>query len=119
MMGALAGSPAGRARPGRPHHGRGDPPMWGFQPADVLAVAVAIGTLVVLEGLLSADNALVLAVMVRLLPEKLQKRALRYGIWGAFLFRFIAVIFATLLLGYWQLKVVGGLYLLYLAASHF
>ncbi len=35
-----------------------------------------IGTLVILEGLLSADNALVLAVMVKHLPEKQRKKAL-------------------------------------------
>lgn len=40
-----------------------DPVSWGL-----------IGTLVVLEGLLSADNALVLAVMVKHLPEKQRKR---------------------------------------------
>jgi YkoY family integral membrane protein len=83
----------------------------------MLAILGAILTLVVLEGLLSADNALVLAVMVRHLPKREQKLALRYGIWGAFVFRFIAVIFAATLLDYWQLKVVGGLYLLYLAVS--
>jgi YkoY family integral membrane protein len=79
----------------------------------------AVLTLVVLEGLLSADNALVLAVMVRHLPKAQQKRALRYGIIGAFLFRLIAVIFASLLLGFWWLKVLGGIYLLYLAIRHF
>jgi YkoY family integral membrane protein len=83
----------------------------------MLAIVGAILTLVVLEGLLSADNALVLAVMVQHLPRDEQKRALRYGIWGAFIFRFIAVIFAATLLNYWQLKVLGGMYLLYLSVS--
>ena len=35
-----------------------------------------IGTLVLLEGLLSADNALVLAMMVKHLPEEQRKKAL-------------------------------------------
>jgi YkoY family integral membrane protein len=83
-----------------------------------LTIVGAVLSLVLLEGLLSADNALVLAVMVRHLPKGQQKRALRYGIWGAFIFRAIAVIFATYLLQFWQLKALGGLYLLYLAASH-
>jgi YkoY family integral membrane protein len=87
--------------------------------ADVPTIAVAVLTLVLLEGLLSADNALVLAVMVRHLPKHQQKRALRYGIWGAFIFRLIAVIFAFQLIQFWQLKVLGGLYLLYLAIKHF
>jgi YkoY family integral membrane protein len=87
--------------------------------ADVLTILGAVLTLVVLEGLLSADNALVLAVMVRHLPKFQQKRALRYGIWGAFIFRAIAVVCASSLLGYWWLKVLGGAYLLFLAAKHF
>jgi YkoY family integral membrane protein len=82
-------------------------------------IAGTIVALVFLEGLLSADNALVLAVMVRHLPKGEQKRALRYGIFGAFLFRLIAVLLSAALLRFWHFKVAGGLYLLYLAISHF
>jgi YkoY family integral membrane protein len=92
--------------------------MWGITAHEWLIIARNVLTLVFLEGLLSADNALVLAVMVRHLPKTLQKKALRYGIWGAFLFRFIAVVLATTILDYWQFEVVGGLYLLYLGVSH-
>ncbi len=92
--------------------------MWGMSLADYGVVTGAILTLVFLEGLLSADNALVLAVMVRHLPREQQKRALRYGIIGAFGFRLIAVVFASTLLKYWVFKVVGGVYLLYLAVAH-
>jgi YkoY family integral membrane protein len=93
--------------------------MWGIEAADLPSILLAIGTLVLLEGLLSADNALVLAVMVRHLPDKRQqRRALRYGIWGAFIFRLIAVLTASFLLRFWFLKVFGGLYLLYLALKH-
>lgn len=53
-----------------------DPVSWGI-----------IGSLILLEGLLSADNALVLAVMVKHLPKEQQKKALFYGILGAYLFR--------------------------------
>jgi hypothetical protein len=56
---------------------------------------VTIGLLVLLEGLLSADNALVLAVLVLGLPRADQKKALRYGIIGAFVFRGIATAFAA------------------------
>jgi YkoY family integral membrane protein len=91
----------------------------GIHPSDVLLVVGTILTLVLLEGLLSGDNALVLAVMVRHLPRPQQKRALRYGIWGAFGFRAIAVLLSSLLLKFWLFKVVGGAYLLYLAGSHF
>ncbi len=89
--------------------------MWAILPHQWVTIAGAVLTLVFLEGLLSADNALVLAVMVRHLPKHQQGRALRYGIWGAFLFRAIAVLLATRILNYWQFEVVGGLYLLYLA----
>ncbi|WP_406700869.1 TerC family protein [Singulisphaera sp. Ch08] len=82
-------------------------------------IAGTIVALVFLEGLLSADNALVLAVMVRHLPKDEQKRALRYGIFGAFVFRLIAVVLSAALLRFWHFKVAGGLYLLYLAISHF
>src|SRR5262245_55031880 len=78
-----------------------------------------VATLVFLEGLLSADNALVLAVMVRHLPPEQRKKALKYGIFGAFFFRAIAVALSSVLLDYWIFKVIGGLYLLYLALSHF
>src|SRR4051794_28465565 len=92
--------------------------IWGVIAADMPLILGTVLMLVFLEGLLSADNALVLAVMVRHLPKFQQKRALRYGIWGAFGFRFIAVALATTILDYWQFEVVGGIYLLYLAVSH-
>lgn len=87
-------------------------------PADWMTIGGTILTLIVLEGLLSADNALVLAVMVRHLPRSQQKKALRYGVLGAFFFRFIAVLLAAKILDYWQLEVVGGVYLLQLAVRH-
>ena len=92
--------------------------MWGIDAAGFMALLGTVATLVILEGLLSADNALVLAVMVRHLPKVQQKRALRYGLLGAFLFRLIAVVFAATLLQYWILKVLGGVYLLWIAISH-
>jgi YkoY family integral membrane protein len=76
-------------------------------------------SLVVLEGLLSADNALVLAVLVRHLPKKQRKKALRYGIWGAFLFRFIALLLAGQLRRFWPFRLLGGIYLCYIAVRHF
>ena len=92
--------------------------MWGIDAAGFMALGLTLATLVVLEGLLSADNALVLAVMVRHLPKVQQKRALRYGLAGAFFFRLVAVVFASTLLQYWILKALGGIYLLYMALSN-
>ena len=80
---------------------------------------VTIGLLVLLEGLLSADNALVLALMILGLPRKDQKKALRYGLVGAFAFRTIATLLATYLIRIEWVKLLGGLYLLYLSYQHF
>jgi predicted tellurium resistance membrane protein TerC len=77
-----------------------------------------IFTLVLLEGLLSADNALVLAVMVKHLPRKEQKRALFYGLLGAYVFRFLAIGFGVALVQITWVKVAGGIYLLWIACSN-
>ncbi len=78
-----------------------------------------IGTLVILEGLLSADNALVLAVLVKHLPEEQRKKALFYGIIGAYLFRVIAIGIGVTLINIGWIKIVGGHYLLWLVLQHF
>lgn len=89
-------------------------------PLDVNAAdLLTIGMLVLLEGLLSADNALVLAILVLGLPREQQARALRYGIVGAFGFRIIAIMLAAILMQVAWVKLVGGLYLAYLAWAHF
>jgi YkoY family integral membrane protein len=80
---------------------------------------INIGLLVILEGLLSADNALVLAMMILGLPRRDQKKALRYGLVGAFGFRIVATLLATYLIRIGFVKLAGGLYLLYLSFDHF
>lgn len=86
-----------------------------FQPADLLIVLV----LVVLEGLLSCDNAVVLALLVKHLPPEQQGKALRYGIIGAYVFRIIALLLATVIMGIWWIKILGGAYLAWLAIQFF
>ena len=86
-----------------------------FQAADFLT----IGLLVALEGLLSADNAMVLAMLVLGLPKPQQKKALRYGIIGAFVFRAMATLAAAYLIKLGWVKLAGAAYLLYLAYQHF
>jgi YkoY family integral membrane protein len=80
---------------------------------------VTIGLLVVLEGLLSADNALVMAIMVLGLPRKDQQKALRFGLIGGFGLRIIATVLAVYLIRIVWVKAAGGLYLLYLVYEHF
>ncbi|MBU0278806.1 MULTISPECIES: TerC family protein [unclassified Gemella] len=79
---------------------------------------IVLLSLILLEGLLSADNAIVLAIMVRHLPLIQQKKALMYGLVGALVFRIIAIFLITVLVQYWQIQVVGGLYLLYMSITH-
>src|SRR5580765_4701639 len=86
-----------------------------FETTDLLT----IGLLVLLEGLLSADNALVMAIMVLGLPRREHKKALRYGLVGAFGFRIVATLLAIYLIRLGWVKLLGGLYLLYLSYSHF
>lgn len=78
-----------------------------------------IGNLIIIESLLSVDNAAVLATMVMDLPPTQRRRALRYGIAGAYIFRGICLLFAAVLIQIWWLKPLGGLYLLYLMYSYF
>jgi len=80
---------------------------------------LTIALLVALEGLLSADNAMVLAVLVLGLPKKQQRKALRYGIIGAFTFRTIATLLAVYLIQLGWVKLVGAGYLMYLVVRHF
>lgn len=78
-----------------------------------------IGTLVILEGLLSADNALVLAVMVKHLPKNQRKKALFYGIFGAYFFRIVAIGLGVSLINIAWIKIVCGHYLLWMVIQNF
>lgn len=75
--------------------------------------------LIGLEGILAADNAVVMAVMVKHLPDKQQKRALFYGLLGAFVFRFATLFLISFLVDVWQVQAIGALYLLYIMIHHF
>ena len=76
-----------------------DPVSWGL-----------VGTLIILEGLLSSDNALVLAVMVKHLPPKQRKKALFYGLLGAYTFRFVAIGLGVFLIKLWWIKIIGRIF---------
>ncbi|XZE43869.1 TerC family protein [Pirellulaceae bacterium SH467] len=83
-------------------------------PADL----VIVGLLIVLEGLLSIDNALVLGMLAKRLPKHMRARALSYGLIGAFVFRVIAILTAGFLLKYTFVKFLGGAYLVFIAVKH-
>jgi len=80
---------------------------------------LTIGLLVVLEALLSADNAMVLAILVLGLPRTEQRKALRYGIVGAFTFRIAATLLAVYLKDIQFVLLIGAMYLLWLPFQHF
>jgi YkoY family integral membrane protein len=94
-----------------------DPPMFGqtFAPGDLATIVI----LVLLEGLLSIDNALVLGVIVQRLEPPQRKRALSYGLIGGFILRLLCIAAAAILLRFSILKLLGGLYLLWISADHF
>jgi len=74
--------------------------------------------LIALEGLLAADNALVLAIMVKHLPEQERRKALFYGLAGAFVFRFGSLFIISYLVDVWQIQALGALYLLFISINH-
>lgn len=75
--------------------------------------------LLLLEAVLSFDNAAILAAMVRKLPMKDRKKALLYGLVGAYALRFAAILLASFLIANPILKVLGGGYLLFIGLKHF
>jgi YkoY family integral membrane protein len=85
-----------------------------FSSHDLIVVAL----LVLLEGVLSIDNALVLGLLAKRLPPQQQGRALTYGLVGAFLFRLLAVATASYLMRWNIVKLLGGGYLIYVAVRH-
>lgn len=86
---------------------------------ELAAALPIIFTIIALEALLSADNAMVLAVIVRPLPAHQRTQAMLYGLIGALILRALAIAFAVYLIQLWWVEVLGGIYLLYLTANHF
>lgn len=87
--------------------------------ADIEASFLIIFNLILIESLLSIDNAAVLATMVMDLPQEQRGKALKYGIIGAYVFRGLCLLFAAWLVKILWLKALGGLYLIWLAYDYF
>lgn len=87
--------------------------------AILLEYAWVVLVLIGLEGLLSADNAIVLAIMVKHLPKEQQKKALFYGLLGAIIFRFAALFLIAVLVEVWWIQAIGAAYLLFIAIKSF
>lgn len=84
-----------------------------------MSTLITILFLVFLEGMLSFDNAIVLAVLASELPKEQQKKALTYGIWGAIGFRALALTLLVFIIQSMWIRLAGGAYLIWLAANHF
>jgi YkoY family integral membrane protein len=80
---------------------------------------IVILNLIIIESLLSVDNASALAAMVQHLPNGQRQKALRYGLIGAYVFRGACLFVASWLIKFVWLKMAGGVYLLWLTYSHF
>jgi YkoY family integral membrane protein len=86
-----------------------------FSPGDLATIAL----LVVLEGLLSIDNALVLGVLVHRLTPPLRAKALSYGLIGGLILRLAATAAAAILIRWSILELLGGAYLLWVSIRYF
>ncbi|MBI3211981.1 MAG: hypothetical protein HYZ47_04805, partial [Simkania negevensis] len=75
--------------------------------------------LIFIEGILSVDNALAIALITRFLTEKQRKKALFIGILSGIFLRSLAIFSISYLLHLFWIQCLGGLYLLYLTFSFF
>jgi YkoY family integral membrane protein len=87
--------------------------------ANPMQSILLILSVILIEVVLSVDNAAVLATMVKDLPPATQKKALTYGIIGAYVFRGLALVFASFIIDIWWLKPIGGAYLIWMCFSYF
>jgi tellurite resistance protein TerC len=86
--------------------------------AELLEALPIIISLIVIEGLLSVDNALAIAAMASHLPGKQKYIALRLGIIGAYAFRGLVLLIAAWIIQNEWVKWFGAAYLVYLMCSH-
>lgn len=75
----------------------------------------ALGSIILLDLVLAGDNAVVIAMASRKLPENLRKKAIYVGTAGAIVIRAIMTLIATYLLTIPFLQAIGGLILLPIA----
>ncbi|WP_262887054.1 TerC family protein [Blattabacterium cuenoti] len=78
-----------------------------------------IGNLFLIESILSIDNAIMLSSIIVSLKDKHRKIAIKYGIIGAYFFRVICFLFMSILIKMYWLKLLGGIYLIFIGISHF
>lgn len=95
-------------------------PLLELSPQVGIDTALIIFILIALEAVLSADNAIALAALVKGLEgEELQGRALNIGLLAAFVMRMFLIFTATWVIRFWQFELLGACYLLWLAFQYF
>ena len=87
--------------------------------AALIEALPVIVSLIIIEGLLSVDNALAIAAMANHLPGRQKYLALKFGIIGAYFFRGLCLAFAAWIIENPWLKICGASYLVYLMCDHF
>jgi YjbE family integral membrane protein len=70
--------------------------------------------IILINILLSGDNAVVIALACRNLPDKLRRRGILWGVLGAIVLRIILTYFAMSLLNYPWLKLIGAVLLIWI-----
>jgi YjbE family integral membrane protein len=75
---------------------------------------VAVAQIIMIDILLGGDNAVVIALASRRLPDAQRKQAIFWGMFGAIALRVILIFFALQLLKIPLLKLVGGVLLLWI-----
>ena len=75
---------------------------------------IALGQIIMIDILLGGDNAVVIALASRRLPDAQRKKAIFWGIFGAVALRVVLIFLALQLLKIPLLKIIGGLLLLYI-----
>ncbi len=85
----------------------------------MITIISTILSITVLELMLSVDNALVNASLAEDLPPHLQKKAIYAGITLGAVFRVLCLLIASVIIENGIIKLIGGLYLLWLAYAHF
>ena len=78
---------------------------------------LAVGQIIMIDILLGGDNALVIALPCRNLPDKLRTRGIIYGTAGAIILRVILIAFALALLAIPYLKIVRADLLLWIGVK--
>ncbi|BBP01985.1 membrane protein [Sulfuriferula nivalis] len=76
-------------------------------------------SVIILSSLLSLDNSLVVAAIADKLPRHQEQKAVVFGLSAGILFRLMALFIVGFIVKYPIIKIIGGLYLLYLAYQHF